>query len=365
MDRELQKSGNGFGGIVGQDMPVQVLNHLLELGKLPGTLLFSGPGGVGKYAAAISLAKILHCLKDKKPDCDCKSCNAIRVGTHPDVIVLSREKSIGVEEMRELITIAALRSSRSHERTIIIDNAENITTPAANAALKALEEPGDHVRFILVTDTPEALLPTVRSRSYRLRFSLVDHARMVEFARTIGDDPDESDAKGAIRFARGRPGTYLRFMHSENYRQVVNEVREWIAGTVKSGGKPRIKDAIEWKGKFWTMAEKLTDAEQSMSIPRGGDTFDLKRSFESEGKFILAPSNWKTEHGSGSEKRWTQGRRAILLTGLLRRILYMELDERSVNAIGLLYDFMEKLRFNCSFDIALERLYYGLSGFKG
>jgi len=344
---------------------VQVLNHLTGLRKLPGTLLFSGPGGVGKFATAISLAKILHCSKDKKPGCDCQSCNAIRVGSHPDVIVLSREKSIGVDEMRELVTIAALRSSGNHERTIIIDNAENIMERAANATLKALEEPGDHVRFILVTDTPEALLSTVRSRSYRLRFSLVDQARMVEFASAIGDDPSESDAKGAIRFARGHPGTYLRFMHSENYRQAVNEVREWIAGTIKSDDKPRIKDALEWKGKFWAMAEKLTDAEQSMSIPRGGDTFDIKKSLESEGKFPLSPSNWKTDHGSGSEKRWTQGRRAVLLAGLLRRILYIELDERSINAIGLLYDFMEKLRFNCSFDIALERLYYGLSGFKG
>ena len=365
MNKEEENPGNGFSGIVGQEIPMRVLGHLLKADRLPGTLLFCGPGSVGKYAAAVSLAKYLACKGGRLPGCECRSCTAIRTGSHPDVIVLSREKSIGVEEMRELITLAALRSSKDHERTIIIDRAEVITDQAANAALKTLEEPGDHVRFILVTDTPEALLTTVRSRSYRLRFSLVKPFHMAEFADAIGDDAAESDSREAIRFAGGRPGAYLRYRHSENYRDVVSETSAWVNIILQGSTAPRIKDGLKWKDRFWELAGKLTDAEQSLNIPRGGDINDLRKNLKNPQKYPVGPANWRTEQTTASEKRWTQSRRAVLLTGLIRRILYLELNDRSVHAINALHDFMEKLKYNCNMDIALERLYYGLAGFKG
>lgn len=365
MKKDLQNTGIGFNGIVGQEVPVRVLNHLLASDRLPGTLLFSGPGGVGKYATALTLAKILHCDRVVTGYCDCRSCTAIRTGSHPDVLVISRERTVGVEEMREIVALACLKSSRGQERLIIFDRAENITVQAANAALKTLEEPGAHIRFVLVTDTPEALLPTVRSRSYRLRFSLVSQEKLLEFAKAAGDNPDDPDTVKAIRFASGRPGLYLRYRHSSEYRDVINSTGTWLTGILNSRSAPRIQDALDWKAEFWDYADKLSSAERTMNLPRGGDADDVRKFFESPGKYIVQPANWRIEGKASSEKRWGQGRKAMLLTGLLRRILSMEMNRKSVSAISRLYDFMEKLRYNCSFDIALERLYYGLTGITG
>jgi DNA polymerase III gamma/tau subunit len=116
----------GFGGIVGQKVPTSTLTHLVNTRHLPGTLLFCGPGGTGKLATALALAKILHCKGSDKNICGCDSCAAIRVGNHPDVIVLSRDKLYSVEEMREIVALTGLRSAPGQERVIIIDRAESL-----------------------------------------------------------------------------------------------------------------------------------------------------------------------------------------------------------------------------------------------
>jgi len=361
---KARNAEEGFGGIIGQEIPKRILTYLIGAGHLPGTMLFTGPGGVGKLATAIALAKYLHCPDKAIDGCDCPSCSAIRSGTHPDVVVLSQERQIRVEEIRELTALATLRSSEAHERVIIIDRAENISRSAANAALKSLEEPGKHIRFILVTDTPFKLLPTVRSRAYNLRFSLLSQECMGDFARAIGDDPLEKDAAEAIRLSGGRPGIYLRWKHCEGYRETVGSVRSFL-DDVLSDVEPSVRKALEWKAQFWELAETLSSVEKKADLPRGGDAYDIARHLASPKEYPVKPVNWRIEEIAKKESRWSQGRKLLYLVGLLRRVLSIKLNAQTSRAIRRLQDFDEKIRFNCNSDIALERLYFGLSGLQG
>jgi len=352
----------GFSGIIGQNVPKRVLAHLSDTERLPGTLLFSGPGGIGKLATAVVLARRLHCREGFPDGCECDSCNAIRAGTHPDVIVLSRDKHIGVDEMREITALAGLRSAQGQERVIIIDRAENITTPAANAALKTLEEPGVHVRFILVTDTPSSLLPTVKSRAYKLRFTLLSSKNMSDFVERIGDDPDDRNTIAALKFAAGRPGWYLRLRLSDGYREVTEDINAWLAESTGSKAEHSLEAALEWKKQFWEFADRLSVAEKKTHLPRGGDVSDIVKFIESSKDNRIRPINWRADELVARESRWGQGRKALLLSDLMMRCNSGELNLGKIRKIENLRDFTQKIRFNCSFDIAIERLYFSIAG---
>lgn len=350
-----------FSGIAGQVVPVQILSHLVGQSKLPGTMLFYGPGGVGKLATALALAKSLHCRENASGMCSCSSCSAIRAGTHPDVIVISREKQIGVEEMRELVSLAALRSASDQQRFIIIDRAENITQGAANAALKTFEEPGERIRFILITDTPHALLPTVRSRAYKLRFSYLSNSQMKDFALMAGYDPSLSDVRDGISHAFRSPGRFLR-QSTDGYRNFAAEVRIWISQITDNPGKVTIEHALNWKSTFWDFAERLYKLEREIYIPRGADALEIGWSKLNPSKNRLAPINWNIEETAVKESRWSQSRKAILLAGFIRDVVSDKLIYGGMHLIFHFSDFIQKIQFNCSFDIALERLYFKIAG---
>ncbi|MFH1676437.1 MAG: hypothetical protein ABIC40_05360, partial [bacterium] len=361
-DSSQKYINHAFEGIIGQRVPIRTLSGLIESSRLPGTFLFSGPGGLGKLATALALAKALHCTEGSEKLCTCQSCRAIRSGTHPDVIVLSRDQTIGVGDMRELTALAQLRSAPNEERIIIIDRAENITQAASNAALKTLEEPGKHIRFVLITDTPASVLPTVRSRSYGVRFSLLSREEMAEFARSIGDNPSDDLPSRALRFAIDRPGYYLRHRFSEEYREVVAEITDWIQGVTENKRAISVRNAIKWKGEFREFAGGLSGIERKIKIPRGGDVFEMREYFRDPSTFAFDPVNWRADDRSAAKKRWGEGRQILLLSSLIRRIFALELDSRTAEILSRLQDFTEKVRYNCSFDIALERLYFNLAG---
>ncbi|HDS30789.1 MAG TPA: hypothetical protein ENN67_07070, partial [Firmicutes bacterium] len=327
-----QKSTTGLPpGIVGQQVAVEIISQLLTSGRLPGTLLLSGPGGVGKLATALQIAKYFHCDSDKAPDCQCAGCRSIRTGNHSDVMVLSRDRQIGIDEMREIVAIAGLKSSEGAEKLIIIDKAEYITTGGANASLKALEEPGEHVRFILITDTPAKLLSTVRSRSYHLRFGLLSLDSMREFARLIGDNPGDNETERNIAMSFNRPGIYLRLSFSESYRSTIENLIDWLNELLDSRDPVSVADAVRWKEEFWKYADSLSELEHKAVIPRGANAYEIRDFRNDPVKNPISPVNFRIEATSKRKAQfWTQGRKAILLADALRRNLSLEKSDINV-----------------------------------
>src|SRR5437868_4054634 len=163
-----------FRDIVGHRPVVTLLARSVSRESLPPSLVFAGPGGVGKRLVATATAQALNCTARDKPPLDacgvCHTCRRIARGVHPDVLLVEPgdSGSIKIDRVREIVESAGYRPFEGRRRVVIIDEADALVAGAQNALLKTLEEPPPSSVFILVTSRPDALLPTVRSRCHRL-----------------------------------------------------------------------------------------------------------------------------------------------------------------------------------------------------
>ena len=161
-----------FDEVAGQEHIVKTLKNALATGKLAHAYLFAGPRGTGKTTMAKLLAKALNCDEGIGHQCnECKNCKAIIEGTHPDVLELDAASNNGVDEIRELIDKVKYGTILGRYKVYIIDEVHMLSTGAFNALLKTLEEPPEHVIFILATTEPHKILPTILSRCQRYDFT--------------------------------------------------------------------------------------------------------------------------------------------------------------------------------------------------
>lgn len=148
---------------------------LLKSENIPHAFLFAGPRGTGKTSAARILAKVLNCEKNKEslgePCNRCEQCLAISKGQHMDVIELDAASHRGIDDIRALRQSVSLSPGQGRKKVYILDEAHMLTLEAANAFLKTLEEPPEHVVFILATTDPQRLPVTVRSRLSLIQFN--------------------------------------------------------------------------------------------------------------------------------------------------------------------------------------------------
>ena len=161
-----------FDEVAGQEHIVKTLKNALATGKLAHAYLFAGPRGTGKTTMAKLLAKALNCDDGIGHQCnECKNCTAIIEGTHPDVLELDAASNNGVDEIRDLIDKVKYGTILGRYKVYIIDEVHMLSTGAFNALLKTLEEPPEHVIFILATTEPHKILPTILSRCQRYDFT--------------------------------------------------------------------------------------------------------------------------------------------------------------------------------------------------
>ncbi len=198
--------------LLGQQPVIRPLLQAAARGRLHHCYLFEGPAGVGKRTAALGLAQAAACeaMLGAKPCKRCPTCAQFEKGLHPDLIVVEPDpgrasRTIGVERAREVVRQVGLRRYNALRRTVIIDPVDRLMPQAANALLKTLEEPPEGTGFVLVTARVSSLLPTVRSRSQRIRFRAVPEAELARWLAERGLEPAERLA----RRAQGSPGIAL------------------------------------------------------------------------------------------------------------------------------------------------------------
>ena len=161
-----------FDEVAGQEHIVKTLKNALATGKIAHAYLFAGPRGTGKTTMAKLLAKALNCDEGIGCQCNqCKNCKAIIDGNHPDVLELDAASNNGVDEIRDLIDKVKYGTTLGRRKVYIIDEVHMLSTGAFNALLKTLEEPPEHVVFILATTEPHKILPTILSRCQRYDFT--------------------------------------------------------------------------------------------------------------------------------------------------------------------------------------------------
>ncbi len=157
-----------------QKVPVRLLRNIIQSGRVPNGLLFWGPEGVGKHLAAMELVKALNCKEEGLDGCgECLACRKVAHGNHADVKEIQpsgRGRVIKVAVMEELIELATYRPFEGQWRVVIVNEADRMNEGSQNHFLKTLEEPPSQTVFMLLTEFPRRLLPTIRSRCQSVRF---------------------------------------------------------------------------------------------------------------------------------------------------------------------------------------------------
>lgn len=167
-----------FSALTGNSSLIGRLARLSRSGQVPPSLLFTGPPGVGKLRAAITLAQAQNCARDDGDACGaCPPCLRIERHEHPDVRVVGPEGKGGqikIEKIREIVADAPFRPFEGRRRVSIVDASERMNVHTANAFLKTLEEPPPWLILVLVTENAAALPVTILSRCQTYRFAPLD-----------------------------------------------------------------------------------------------------------------------------------------------------------------------------------------------
>src|SRR5918994_53215 len=229
-----------FGGIVGQEPVVRTLRRAIETDRVSHAYLFSGPRGTGKTSTAKVLAMGLNCEKGPTPEPDgtCESCRAIMGSSSLDVLEMDAASNRGIDEIRDLRDKVNLAPTGGRMRVYIIDEVHMLTTEAFNALLKMLEEPPEHVVFVLATTEKHKVLPTIISRCQSFDFrrpsveTLVEKLAEISEAESIEVEPEAltviaREGRGSFRDAEGLLDQLSSFAEG---RITASMVRELLGG---------------------------------------------------------------------------------------------------------------------------------------
>jgi len=238
--------------IIGHKKQWQFLKKSVELGKLSHAYLFFGQEKVGKKNFAFEFVKLIDCQNtdfSKKPCQKCNSCEAIQkslslnIEQHPDLAILEpkkmvsektsqRKEEIQISQVRDLIWRLSLHSFSSPFKAAIIDKAHSMNQEAQTCLLKTLEEPKGDTVLILITEYPEMLLPTIRSRVQKIKFNPVEKKEIEKFLKSQGVSDNESKELASLSF--GKPGVAIDFFN--DFKNFENQKRK-IADLLKITSK--------------------------------------------------------------------------------------------------------------------------------
>ena len=196
-----------LGSIIGHAPVLALLRRAVARGRIPQSLLFAGPAGVGKHATALALAQAINCPTRRRQAGDdacgqCNTCLRIARGQHSDVTVIEKgdQASIKIDVLRKnLLEVIGYRPFEAERRVFVLDPADDIVVQGQDALLKTLEEPPPSAILILISEYPDTLLPTIQSRCRRVRFGALaeaDVARVLTAVENIA--PDRAAALAAV-----------------------------------------------------------------------------------------------------------------------------------------------------------------------
>ena len=266
-----------FGDVVGQSHVVSTLEHAVLEGRVSHAYLFCGPRGTGKTTMARILAKSLLCDMgaDHLPDGTCEQCLAVAEGNHPDVYELDAASRTGVDSVREeIINSVGYAPVRGRSKIYIIDEVHMLTTQAFNALLKTLEEPPEHVTFVMCTTDPQMIPETILSRVQRFDFKSIGQEdirnHLAYICEKEGFEYNDEALDLVVRHARG------------GMRDALSSLEQL---SVFGNGSITLEDALDMLGV--SSSSQMHDVAMAIAQRDGARLFDLIDEMVNNGADLL------------------------------------------------------------------------------
>ncbi|HOU14587.1 MAG TPA: DNA polymerase III subunit gamma/tau [Anaerolineae bacterium] len=282
-----------FDDVVGQEHIVRTLRNALQTGRLHHAYLLAGPRGTGKTTTARLIAKAVNCLSPlpERPCDHCEICRAITDGRLMDLSEIDAASNTGVDNIRELLEKVGFRPTQARYKVYVVDEVHMLSTAAFNALLKTLEEPPEHVIFVLATTEVHKIPETILSRCQRFEFRRIPLTGLVGQLKTIADaegiavEPEALDliaraATGSMRdaislfdqMAAGGAVTadYVRLMLGAERREVVQSLLQaWLDGDLNRGLHV-INEAVDSGADPRQLARQTADFFRGLLLMRVG-----------------------------------------------------------------------------------------------
>jgi DNA polymerase-3 subunit delta' len=260
-----------FADLVGQEHVIQQLERAIHSSpkdsgqEMSHAWLFTGPPGSGRSNIAKVFAAALVC--QEKGCGSCEACKTALAGTHPDVeLVDVSGLSIKIDEIREIVSRSSWGASSSNWRVVVIEDCDRMTEAAANALLKALEEPGASMIWLLCAPTLHDVLPTVRSRCRHLNLKTPTTSEIAGYL-VEKLDVSHDQAKFAAEISQGHIGKAIRLLRTPESKDIRKKTFA-ILFSIKSE-----KDAIRAAAQLIEIAQEQVELRTAASIEKELDEF--------------------------------------------------------------------------------------------
>lgn len=325
----------GFQTIPGQSAVKMHFQSAVRNDRVSHAYMLIGERGMGKRKLADAFAALLLCEENGSEPCGrCHACRQVQAGTHPDLIHITHEKkTISVDEIRaQLSEEAVIRPFSGKKKIFIIPDAEKMTVQAQNAALKTIEEPPAYAVILLLTESEEALLDTIKSRCVRLRLRPAADSEIRELLKkNENTDPDAIDL--AVSFSGGNPGRAEDMLSDPEFRAKCEEV----FGMLKNVREANAARLMKYTGRIRELYPELTEF------------LDFLRIYYRDVLLIK-----------------TEKRPEMLMFPAEESAMMREAREIGIRQAGIILDEIEKteqrLRANVNPDLALELLFLTMKG---
>ena len=228
--------------VKGQDEAVLFLRRLVE-DRFTDPLLLVGEEGVGRKFSAVQAIKEIFCQLDREANCPCAGCLQVDKQCHPDLLTISApaDKWIGVDTVRSMIEIVWEAPTLASRRFVVIEGVDRMTMEAANALLKTLEEPPPRARFILLTESYQRVIPTIRSRCGKISYRPLPDSFVLSVLSRFEKDPGKASIYA--RMGEGSVGRSISYLGAGRLA-----LRDRVLGILQlalAGDIPRLFSAID------------------------------------------------------------------------------------------------------------------------